>query len=231
MFDGYTMGELGAIFAMQGFAGLILFSVFVLMALGMAIIFGQMGVINMAHGEFIMAGAYTAYVLQPLVGEQAVLVALPVAWLGLLELRDHMAVTTLVPLSVVAGLVSLVGFVPDLIEDLPESTGWLLSLPQIAVSFLLCTEVARLVRESLSRRLLVLRWFFAVAAVGPVLLYGGGLDVTLVPLALLSVAANVYLVYLLFRASGQVTPKAKTAKATARARDFSFAIIVRFLLF
>jgi len=37
---------------MQGFAGLILFSVYVLMALGLAIIFGQMGVINMAHGEF-----------------------------------------------------------------------------------------------------------------------------------------------------------------------------------
>jgi len=50
----------------------------------------------------------------------------------------------------------------------------------------------------------VLRWFFAVAAFGPVLLYGGGLDVTLVPLALLSVAANVYLVYLLFRGSTEV---------------------------
>jgi urea transport system permease protein len=34
----------------------------------------------MAHGEFIMAGAYTAYVLQPLVGAQAVPVALPVAF-------------------------------------------------------------------------------------------------------------------------------------------------------
>ncbi len=49
MFADYSMSELGAIFAMQGFAGLILFSVFVLMALGLAIIFGQMGVINMAH--------------------------------------------------------------------------------------------------------------------------------------------------------------------------------------
>lgn len=62
MFDGYTMGELGAIVAMQGFAGLILFSVFVLMALGLAIIFGQMGVINMAHGEFMILGAYVTYV-------------------------------------------------------------------------------------------------------------------------------------------------------------------------
>ncbi|MEM6971448.1 MAG: urea ABC transporter permease subunit UrtB [Pseudomonadota bacterium] len=61
MFDGYTMSELGAIVAMQGFAGLILFSVFVLMALGLAIIFGQMGVINMAHGEFMILGAYVTY--------------------------------------------------------------------------------------------------------------------------------------------------------------------------
>ena len=61
MFDGYTMSELGSIFAMQGFAGLILFSVFVLMALGLAIIFGQMGVINMAHGEFMILGAYVTY--------------------------------------------------------------------------------------------------------------------------------------------------------------------------
>jgi len=47
--------------AMQGFAGLILFSVFVLMALGLAVIFGQMGVINMAHGEFMILGAYVTF--------------------------------------------------------------------------------------------------------------------------------------------------------------------------
>ena len=58
---GYSFGELGSIFAMQGFAGLILFSIFVLMALGLAIIFGQMGVINMAHGEFMTLGAYMTY--------------------------------------------------------------------------------------------------------------------------------------------------------------------------
>ncbi|KIN72019.1 urea ABC transporter permease subunit UrtB [Sulfitobacter guttiformis] len=61
MFSDYSTSELGAIFAMQGFAGLILFSVFVLMALGLAIIFGQMGVINMAHGEFMILGAYVTY--------------------------------------------------------------------------------------------------------------------------------------------------------------------------
>lgn len=61
MFADYTTAELTSIFAMQGFAGLILFSVLVLMALGLAIIFGQMGVINMAHGEFMILGAYVTY--------------------------------------------------------------------------------------------------------------------------------------------------------------------------
>jgi urea transport system permease protein len=61
MFGDYSIGDLGSIFVMQGFAGLILFSVYVLMALGLAIIFGQMGVINMAHGEFMILGAYVTW--------------------------------------------------------------------------------------------------------------------------------------------------------------------------
>ena len=61
MFGDYSIGDLGSILAMQGFAGLILFSVYVLMALGLAIIFGQMGVINMAHGEFMILGAYVTW--------------------------------------------------------------------------------------------------------------------------------------------------------------------------
>ncbi len=58
---GYSLGDLGSILVMQGFSGLILFSVYLLMALGLAIIFGQMGVINMAHGEFMILGAYMTY--------------------------------------------------------------------------------------------------------------------------------------------------------------------------
>jgi urea transport system permease protein len=63
---GYSITELTSILAMQGFAGISLFSVFVLMALGLAIIFGQMGVINMAHGEFLTIGAYTTYLMSVL---------------------------------------------------------------------------------------------------------------------------------------------------------------------
>ena len=57
----YTNEELQSIFIMQGFSGLSLFSVLLLMGLGLALIFGQMGVINMAHGEFMALGAYTVY--------------------------------------------------------------------------------------------------------------------------------------------------------------------------
>ena len=59
--DGYSLSDLFSIVVMQGFSGLSLFSVLLLMALGLAIIFGQMGVINMAHGEFMTIGAYTIY--------------------------------------------------------------------------------------------------------------------------------------------------------------------------
>ena len=58
-----TASELWNIVLMQGFAGLSLFSVLLLMGLGLAIIFGQMGVINMAHGEFMTIGAYTIFLL------------------------------------------------------------------------------------------------------------------------------------------------------------------------
>jgi urea transport system permease protein len=46
------------------FFGLSLGSVLVLAAIGLAITFGVMGVINMAHGELIMIGAYTTYLVQ-----------------------------------------------------------------------------------------------------------------------------------------------------------------------
>lgn len=63
---GYSTTEIANIMVMQGFAGLSMFSVLLLMALGLAIIFGQMGVINMAHGEFMTIGAYTTVMLSKL---------------------------------------------------------------------------------------------------------------------------------------------------------------------
>lgn len=73
------------IFVSQVLAGLSVASVLLLIALGLTFTFGQMNVINMAHGEFIMAGAYTTYVLQGLLGASLVglsfLVSLPVAFM------------------------------------------------------------------------------------------------------------------------------------------------------
>jgi urea transport system permease protein len=66
-----TFPDLLNIGLMQGFAGLSLFAVLLLMGLGLAIIFGQMGVINMAHGEFMTIGAYTIYMGSTLVSDYA----------------------------------------------------------------------------------------------------------------------------------------------------------------
>ena len=68
----------------QIFFGLSLGSVLLLAATGLAITFGVMGVINMAHGEMIMLGAYTTYVIQQLMPnsiEYSILVAIPAAFL------------------------------------------------------------------------------------------------------------------------------------------------------
>ncbi|MGN9908809.1 urea ABC transporter permease subunit UrtB [Phytohabitans sp. LJ34] len=66
----------------QLFTGVSIGAVLLLIALGLSLTFGQMGVINMAHGEFIMAGAYTVYVLQKVItgAGWSLLVALPLAF-------------------------------------------------------------------------------------------------------------------------------------------------------
>jgi urea transport system permease protein len=66
------------------FFGLSLGSVLVLIAIGLAITFGVMGVINMAHGELMMLGAYTTYVVQTAMPGHigiSILVAIPAAFM------------------------------------------------------------------------------------------------------------------------------------------------------
>lgn len=70
------------------FYGLSLGSVLLLAAIGLAITFGVMGVINMAHGEMVMIGAYVTFVVQTVIGAEApgllavsVLIAVPAAFI------------------------------------------------------------------------------------------------------------------------------------------------------
>jgi len=65
-----------------GLDALSLGSIYFLAAIGLAITFGVMGVINMAHGEFIMMGAYTGYVVQQWIPNHTVsiLLAIPLAF-------------------------------------------------------------------------------------------------------------------------------------------------------
>ncbi|MDR3172905.1 MAG: urea ABC transporter permease subunit UrtB [Treponema sp.] len=71
------------VFVTQLVNGLSLASIFLLIALGLTITFGMMGIINFAHGEFLMLGAYTAHMLQkilPGMGGAAYFIAIPLAF-------------------------------------------------------------------------------------------------------------------------------------------------------
>jgi urea transport system permease protein len=81
--------------------GISLGSILLLAAIGLAITFGVMGVINMAHGEMVMLGAYTTYVVQqaigawaPELGDYSLAIAVPAAFLftGLVGLVIERAV-------------------------------------------------------------------------------------------------------------------------------------------
>jgi urea transport system permease protein len=76
------MGE-SAFLVGQVFNGFSVASLFVLAALGLALSFGLMRVINMAHGEMLMLGGYLAYMtLQVVPGPMGIIIAMPVAFLG-----------------------------------------------------------------------------------------------------------------------------------------------------
>ena len=72
----------------QAWYGLSLGSVLLLAAIGLAITFGVMGIINMAHGEMVMIGAYTTFVVQDLIRtynpalfDYSLLMAVPLAFI------------------------------------------------------------------------------------------------------------------------------------------------------
>ncbi|MFP5252422.1 MAG: hypothetical protein ACLGH4_01325 [Actinomycetes bacterium] len=137
----------------------------------------------------------------------------PAGWLlvlwGLVRLRPVLAARRgLIVLAALCLVVSVVTYAPAVAGRLDESGGWALSLPQLAFSVALAGALAPVSAE-LERRLAAMRWVFAALAVAPAVVIGGGVDGLRSPLAFAVAAANVYFVYLLFRASGPVATRAK----------------------
>ncbi|WP_296520561.1 urea ABC transporter permease subunit UrtB [Rhodoplanes sp.] len=93
--------------------GLSLGSVLLLAAIGLAITFGVMGVINMAHGEMVMLGAYTTFVVQEAIRQKAIVLSLPGTDIGVIlplpaALTLDWSLPIAVPLAfVVTGLVGI----------------------------------------------------------------------------------------------------------------------------
>jgi urea transport system permease protein len=84
----------------QVFNGFSVASLFILAALGLALSFGLMRVINMAHGEMLMLGGYLAYLtLQIVPGPLGILVAMPVAFAGAAVLGGVLELTVIHRLS------------------------------------------------------------------------------------------------------------------------------------
>jgi urea ABC transporter permease protein UrtB len=76
-----TVGILGAILPIDSFNVITLIAVFALVALGLHFTFGLLNVLNLAHGEFLLIGAYTAFQIQETTGSVVfgMILALPVA--------------------------------------------------------------------------------------------------------------------------------------------------------
>jgi len=71
-----------SIFFNQIFAGISIASILLMIGLGLAIVYGTMGVINLAHGEFVMLGAYGAWALQNTIG-LSIITSLPLIFITL----------------------------------------------------------------------------------------------------------------------------------------------------
>ncbi len=96
LWQQWRSGSSSSAIGMTLFEGLSLGSILLLAAIGLSITFGVMGVINMAHGEMIMLGAYATYVVQQLfVGH------LPASWL------DAYLVVSLPVAFVVTGMLGI----------------------------------------------------------------------------------------------------------------------------
>jgi hypothetical protein len=134
----------------------------------------------------------------------------PAGWLlvvlGMVALaRADDAFVTARWLAVLAGVVSVPMWFPQLHHHLDASGEWFASLPQLAFCLALSREIGLLgARQTpadgyVAKRFGLMVWGFAVIAVLPVLALGGGLSTLESTTLLVSLVVNVAFVYLLFR--------------------------------
>jgi len=129
-----------SIYGEQLIIGLVLGTIYVLLALGLTVIFGLLGVVNFAHGAFYLLGAYLAYVFMRLTGNFVLaLVTVPVIvmLIGMESekflLRPIYERGYLYPLCLTFGI-SI--FIPDLVRIIFGLTGKSVGIPEGLRSFL-----------------------------------------------------------------------------------------------
>ena len=119
--------------------------------------------------------------------------------------RAQPAFATSRRLAALAGLVSVPLWLPQASHRLDESGQWFASLPQIIFCLWLAREIGIQGGQQkppdgyVAKRFGLLVWGFAIAALLPVLVFGGGIDQLEEPTAVVSVVVDIALVYFLFR--------------------------------
>ena len=181
------------------FFGLSLGSVLLLAAIGLAITFGVMGVINMAHGEMIMLGAYTTYVVQqwfPGLIEYSLLIAVPAAFL-------------------VSGLVGVLieRSVIQFLKGRPLET----LLATFGISLIL-QQLVRTVFSPLNRQVIAPEWMSGSWQINPVF------SVTYNRLYIIIFALIVFFSLMLFL---KKSPLGLHVRAVAQNRDMARALSIR----
>lgn len=132
------------------FFGLSLGSVLLLAAIGLSITFGVMGVINMAHGEMIMLGAYTTYVLQTLMPDA-------LGWALVLSIPAAFVVAGLVGIAIERGVIRFLKGRP--LETLLATFGLSLVLQQ----------AVRTIFSPLNRQVVSPEWMSGALEINPIL--------------------------------------------------------------
>jgi hypothetical protein len=154
----------------------------------------------------------------------------PVGWglviWSLWGLRGRLANTdVLLWVATIALAASAATYPPAVSERLTASGQWGVSLPQIGFCLVLCGSLATWARSTVAagggpgrassraRWLDLLRWVYLAVAVGPVVVLGGGVEQLTSAVAVLSVVANVALVYLTFAVSGPLRAPSEEDRA------------------